>query len=117
MARGKPMKFGLSTEIIADFQRVFGRFPEIEQVLIFGSRAKNTFADGSDIDLAVCAPRMPDARFTELWNAIDRLPLVFKVDLLHWDRLDNAALKQTILTSGMRLHPARTESAGSPGEP
>jgi predicted nucleotidyltransferase len=54
-------------------------------VLIFGSRAKGGFRDGSDIDLAVFAPSMVDSRFTQLWQAIDDLPLVFNVDLLNWD--------------------------------
>jgi proline iminopeptidase len=79
---------------------VFDGFPEIEHVLIFGSRGKGGFRDGSDIDFAVFAPSMVDSRFTQLWQAIDNLPLVFKVDLLNWDRLANNALRERIVLEG-----------------
>jgi proline iminopeptidase len=99
------MNFGLADEIREAFRRVFAGFPEIEQVLIFGSRAKGGFRDGSDIDLAVFAPSMVDSRFTQLWRAIDDLPLVFKVDLLHWDRLANKALRNQIALEGRAFYP------------
>ena len=95
-----PLTFGLSARIQADFIRVFERYPQIHRVLIFGSRAKGNARPGSDIDLAVLAPQMTDLEFAQLWNAIDDLPLVFKVDLLHWDRLANAPLKDKIRREG-----------------
>lgn len=97
--------FGLSAAVIADLKRVFEHYPEIERVLIFGSRAKDSWRDGSDIDLAVLAQAMSDSRFTRLWNEIDDLPLVFKTDCLHWDRLSNPALKEKILREGIPFYP------------
>lgn len=97
--------FGLSPTIIADIQAVFAQFPEIEKVLIFGSRAKGTWKDGSDIDLAVIAPNLSDKAFTALWNAIDDLPVVFKIDCLHWDRTSNQTLKNKILKEGKIFYP------------
>lgn len=94
------MNFGLAEEIWLDLARVFARYPEIERVLIFGSRAKGTFRDGSDIDLAVFAPEMSDERFNQLWVELDALPILFKMDVLHWDRLSNTHLKQKILQEG-----------------
>jgi predicted nucleotidyltransferase len=97
--------FGLSQEIIASLRRVFSEYSEVERVLIFGSRAKGTFRDGSDIDLAVLAPTMSDERFSDLWNAIDDLPIVFKTDVLHFDRLRNIPLKEAALGQGVRFFP------------
>lgn len=68
---------------------------------MFGSRAKNSWKPGSDIDLAVVAPEMSNSRFTQLWSDIDDLPLIFKVDCLHWDRLENLRLKEKILQEGV----------------
>lgn len=82
----------------------FKNFPEIDQVLIFGSRAKNTFRDGSDIDLAVVAPEMKPEIFIQLWNEIDALPIVFKVDCLHFDLLENSELKAKILKEGKLIY-------------
>ena len=104
------LTFGLSERIRADFIRVFARYPGIERVLIFGSRANGRERAGSDIDLAVIAPRMSDQEFVRLWNEIDDLPLVFKVDLLHWDSLANARLKDRLrgLTQYPRTFRARS---------
>ncbi|MCC7279806.1 MAG: nucleotidyltransferase domain-containing protein [Chromatiaceae bacterium] len=104
-----PMTFGLSERIRADIRQVFGHYPAIERVLIFGSRAKGNARPGSDIDLAVIAPEITDAEFARLWNAIDDLPLVFKVDLLHWDRLANPRLKDKIPREGCLFYARPTD--------
>ena len=98
-------RYGLSEAVINDLRRVFSDFSEIERVLIFGSRAKGTFKDGSDIDLAVVAPTLTEQGFAALWNAVDDLPIVFKVDLLHWDRLSNQVLKEAASQQGLQVFP------------
>ena len=110
------LTFGLSQNILLDFENIFSHYPEIQQVLIFGSRAKNTFKDGSDIDLAVFASNMETSRFTQLWNEIDNLPLVFRVDCIHWDQLNNQALKSKIIAEGRVFYsPSSRNSKISPG--
>lgn len=106
------MSTGLSPAITADFLQAFRRYPEIREVLLFGSRAKGTFHPGSDIDLAVIAPTMSQQRFTALWSEVDALPIVFRIDLLHWDTLGNAALKEKILAEGQSFY----KPAENPGE-
>ena len=97
---GIELEFGLSARVLNDLRAAFAAYPEIEQVLIFGSRAKGTFKDGSDIDLAVFAPTMSATRFAELWDRLDALPLVFKLDVLHWHTLGNDRLKEKITVEG-----------------
>ncbi len=94
------LTFGLSAGISADLRRVFAGYPEIDQVLIFGSRAKGGFRSGSDIDLAVVAPTMSENRFTRLWDELDALPILFRMDVLHWDTLKNERLRQKICGEG-----------------
>lgn len=100
------MKHGLSSEIVQQLKSVFARYPNIHAVYLFGSRAKGNFRDGSDIDLAVLAPEMKPEIFTQLWNEIDALPLVFKVDCLHFEQLDNNVLKHKILDEGVVFYQA-----------
>jgi len=104
------LTFGLSPAILGDLRRVFAAYPEIEQVLIFGSRAKGNFRDGSDIDLAVFAPTMNEAAFTRLWNKLDALPILFKMDVLHWDTLGNTRLKDKITGEGRRIFSAELQT-------
>ncbi|SDW00092.1 hypothetical protein [Nitrosomonas communis] len=52
---------------------------------------------------------MTDNTFAQLWNAIDDLPLVFKVDLLHWDKLTDERLKTKILREGQLFYPLQQQ--------
>lgn len=97
--------FGLARHHYAALAEIFSHYPEIDQVLIYGSRAKGKARPGSDFDLGVMAAKLSDARFSALWNEIDALPLVFKFDVLHVDRLPDGALRKNILADGLRFFP------------
>lgn len=47
------MKFGLPPKAIPIIQGVFKNFPQIEEVILFGSRAMGNFKEGSDVDFAL----------------------------------------------------------------
>jgi predicted nucleotidyltransferase len=91
---------GISEQICTELLQVFRRFDRIDKVLLFGSRAKNTYYNGSDIDLAVIGEQLSGEDFSRLWNEIDALPIIFKIDLLHWNHLINDSLKEKILVEG-----------------
>ncbi|MGE0681691.1 MAG: nucleotidyltransferase domain-containing protein [Candidatus Binatia bacterium] len=110
MATTTELTNGLSRGVLAELQAVFARYPTIERVLLFGSRATGFAKPGSDIDLAVIAPRMSQREFSRLWNELEDLPLVYTLDILHWDQLAQEALKDKILTEGKVLYGARGES-------
>ena len=97
--------FGLAERHYNDIMHVFRRYPNIKQVLIFGSRAKGTDKPGSDIDLAVIAPDMDDQEFSRLLNELDALDLVFKLDVLHVDKLGQQNLKDSIMKHGQIFFP------------
>lgn len=102
--------FGLAQHHYAALTEIFGHYPEIEKVLIYGSRAKGQARPSSDFDLAVVAPELSDSRFSALWNELDALPLIFKLDVLHADRLPEGPLRQNILASGLRFFPPPSAS-------
>ncbi len=97
--------FGLAERHYSSMAQIFRRYPQIERVVIFGSRAKGTDKPWSDFDLAVIAPTLSDRDFSQLWNEIDELPLAFKLDLLHWDRLTQPPLKEKIIQEGRNFYP------------
>ena len=99
--------FGLSANILQSICSAIGNFPEVERAQLFGSRARGNFKPESDIDIAVIAPTMSAARFAMLWSALDELPLVFKLDLLHFEALSNDALRNKILRDGIQIHPQK----------
>ena len=97
--------FGLAKRHYHDIVRVLSSYPQIERVLIFGSRAKGTEKPHSDIDLAVVAPDMTESEFSRLLDDLDALDLVFKLDVLHLDTLSQQKLRQSILTHGKLYYP------------
>ena len=97
--------FGLARRHYLDLARVFGKYPKIERVLIFGSRAKGVEKPYSDIDLAVIAPNMGDTEFARVLSDLDELELVFKLDVLHLDRLNQQKLRETVLAHGKTFYP------------
>ncbi len=53
MSENEKSLFGLKADTIRKINEVFVRYPHIEKVLIYGSRAKGNFKNGSDIDLTL----------------------------------------------------------------
>jgi predicted nucleotidyltransferase len=93
-------KFGLSADIINDITATIKRFPKVEKVLIYGSRATNSYKEYSDIDLAIFSHTITTQEFSDLWNQLNDLPITFKVDVVHFEELHNEDLKQEILATG-----------------
>lgn len=85
----------------------FATFPEVEQVLLYGSRAKGNWHERSDIDLAVKGPQVDRFRLARLLLDIDDSDLPFPVDLLHYDTLKNARLKDHIDRVGIVIYPCQ----------
>ena len=101
-----PLEFGLSAQIVDSLRAVFAQFPSIQQVLIYGSRASGKFRSGSDIDLAVIAPTMSEQDFARLWNRLDDLPILFRLDVVDFEAIANPFLKQSIATEGLLFYEA-----------
>ena len=78
------MKFGLSDSVISELQAVFRRHPNIEKVLIFGSRSKGNYREGSDIDLAALGKGLDYNQLLQILTEIDDLELLYSIDLLDY---------------------------------
>jgi len=98
------MPAGLDERYIRILYPVFARFPEISEVMIFGSRAKGAARRTSDIDLAVKAPRMSDSDWADLREAMEEAPIAFKMDIVRLDKLTDARLKAKIELEGQSIY-------------
>lgn len=90
------MKFGLSDTVIDELQEVFRRHPNIQKVLIFGSRAKGNFREGSDIDLAAIGYNLNYNLLLAILTEIDDLELLYSVDLLDYQKTLNTPIGEHI---------------------
>lgn len=81
------MKFGLSDSVIVELQDVFRRHKNISKVLIFGSRAKGNYREGSDIDLVAIGNNLDYKQIIKILTEIDDLELLYSVDLLDYSKI------------------------------
>lgn len=106
--------FGLSQKNIDRLASVFVKYPSVQYVDIFGSRAKGTYRSGSDIDLAVyLGDNQGKYQFSNLSLDIDALPIAFKIDLVDMNRLKNEKLEASIKRDAVRFYPLQKLDQGS----
>lgn len=96
--------FGLSPTLRDWLCTTFARFPQVEHVLVYGSRATGRYRPSSDIDLAVVAPTMSAREFSRLWMALDDLPILFRLDVSLLHAVTNPALQRAMLEDGVPLY-------------
>lgn len=90
------MKFGLSDSVITELQDVFRRHANISKVLIFGSRAKGNYREGSDIDLVAIGNDLDYSQLIKILTEIDNLDLLYSVDLLDYNKTINTPIGEHI---------------------
>ena len=100
------MQFGLSDKTLDTLNSIFRKFPGIEQVILYGSRAKGNYRNGSDIDLSLKTGE--DFTFSDLLHIagdLDESDLPYLVDVLIYNKLTNTDLKAHIDRVGKVLYP------------
>jgi uncharacterized protein len=92
-------RFGLKAEVIGQIHSVLRRHPEVEAAVLYGSRAKGNYREGSDIDLSLSG----DISFAILGNIVDELDdllLAYTIDVAVFEHLNNDSLKDHIRRVG-----------------
>lgn len=94
-------EYGLSANVIDMIIHVFESYQNVDKVLIFGSRAKNNYRPGSDIDLALFGDNLTSLDLQNIRNDIDELPIINIVDLCIYNSITNPELKVEIQKYGI----------------
>lgn len=90
------VKFGLAQSLINIFANVFTQFPEVEQVIIYGSRAMNKERAGSDIDLVLKGQNINQEILDRVSQELDLLNTPYLIDLCNYHTISNLALLEHI---------------------
>jgi type III restriction enzyme len=93
---GAAQGFGISATTLAELRGLLEASPGIQRAWIFGSRARGTQRDVSDIDLAIDAPAWSDADFQALLLRVAQLGTLYKLDVVHWQRVQELVFHQEI---------------------
>lgn len=67
--------------MIRSLSGIFEATPGVNEVIIFGSRAKGNFAEGSDIDLAIKGKTVQFDTVLSLMAKVEDLGMLYKIDL------------------------------------
>lgn len=88
--------------------------PNVQKVILYGSRAKGTEKKGSDVDLALIGPGVNRSVLVELSMRLnEETPLPYRFDLVDYQSIDNAALREHIDRVGILVY----EKGGPEGPP
>ncbi len=80
------------------FMKSLTILPFVEQIWLFGSRARGDNAERADIDIAICCPEATEEDWHRILEIIDTADTLLKIDCVRFDRLeDNDKLKQNII--------------------
>jgi uncharacterized protein len=101
------MKYGLSESIINKICAVFVKYPQIDQAIIYGSRAKGNFRNGSDIDLTLQSNSLTFPLLNKIANELDELLLPYIIDLSIYNNIADTELLAHIKRAGISFYKRR----------
>lgn len=85
-------------------QAVFKYHSEVSSVVLFGSRAKGTHSDRSDVDLVVLGKVTP-LRAEAIAAELDELPLPYRFEVQSFEHIKHQALLDHIKRVGIAIYP------------
>ncbi len=99
------MKYGLSEKQLQEIKDVLASYEEVEEAVLFGSRAIDTYKEASDIDIVIKGEQadfMLAAKIKGHFEDETYLPFFF--DIISYNSIDNDELKKHIKTKGKILY-------------
>ena len=96
--------YGLRDIHISKIKSVFKQFSNIDKAIIYGSRAKGNFLNGSDIDLTLIGESIDLTELQKIENELDDLLLPYKIDLSLFHKIDNLELLNHIERVGIEFY-------------
>ena len=95
------MKYGLKENVVEQIRKVFEKYTQVEKAVLYGSRAKGNFKNGSDIDLVLYGNNLTLQIINKISNELDDLLLPYKFDLSIYHQISNKYLIEHIERVGI----------------
>lgn len=98
------MKYGLKEEEWEMLRNVFAKNPQIEKVVLYGSRAKGTYKPFSDVDITLVGDKLSTYDLADIINSIDELLLPYMFDISLYHKLKSTELLDHINRRGIIIY-------------
>ncbi|KAB2952962.1 nucleotidyltransferase domain-containing protein [Heliorestis acidaminivorans] len=98
------MKYGLKDSVLESMLNIFSRHPNIERVVLYGSRAKGNYRNGSDIDLTLLGKKLDIRELNRISLELDELYLPYDIDLSIFEKIENQDLVEHIQRIGITIY-------------
>lgn len=108
------LRFGLKETTISSIQECLSKYTNIDEVIIYGSRAKGNYRNGSDIDLTIKGDNFNFSELLQLENEIDDLLLPYTFDLSIFHQIENPDLIDHIKRVGKVFYSKPTSNLKMP---
>ncbi len=85
--------FGLYSKSYNEIIAIIDKYSSIDEVIIYGSRAKGNYREGSDIDITLKGSVIK-SDLSKLWQDLDDSYIPYKFDISIYDDLKSESLKE-----------------------
>jgi predicted nucleotidyltransferase len=100
--------YGFTAEQLQLIQQILAAFPAVEKAILFGSRAKGSMHQRSDIDLALLGTSLDRHELAKIALAFDESDLPWQVDLKDLVDIHSQPLLDHIARVGKQIYPSST---------
>ena len=101
------MQYGLKKVSIEKVNRIFAQYDKIEEVILYGSKAKGNYKPGSDIDLTLKGKELNLKLLNKISLELDDLLLPYTFDLSIYNHIKQADLIDHIMQVGKIFYNSR----------
>jgi predicted nucleotidyltransferase len=98
------MPYGLTNKEFTTLQALFAANSHIEQVILYGSRAKGNYKPFSDVDIVLVGDALSRTDINRLYASIDESSLPYKFDISLLTSLKSEELIAHIARVGITIY-------------
>lgn len=97
-------EFGLPPKALATVREILARHPEVDEAILYGSRATGRHRAGSDIDLTLVGSALTPRHLAHIAGELDDSSSPYTVDLSLRALIEEPALRAHIDAAGLVLY-------------
>ena len=99
------MNYGIADKSYEMILKTISSFNDIDEAILFGSRAMGNAKNGSDIDISLKGENINLEMIVHLSSLLnEQLPLPYYFDILDYNKISNMNLKKIIDSDGKTIY-------------